>query len=115
MASVGFGTTVAPAPAAASPSVTAGRRLMSLRPSSARVARPSATKSGVAAAATQEKGLFETIFGALYKEEQLLETDPVLNKVEGKATKAAGAKTKKATGDGEGGGFSFGGPFFKEE
>ncbi|KAL5198249.1 hypothetical protein ABZP36_001761 [Zizania latifolia] len=114
MASVGFGTTFAPA-AVASPSVTAGRGLMSLRPSSARVARPSATKS-VAAATTEEKGLFETIFGALYKEEQLLETDPVLNKVEGKATKAAGAEANKAAGDvGGGGGFSFGGLFSKKE
>uniref|UniRef100_A0A0E0LIV9 Uncharacterized protein n=1 Tax=Oryza punctata TaxID=4537 RepID=A0A0E0LIV9_ORYPU len=123
MASVGFGTTVAPA-------VAAGRRLSHRRaataapPSSARVARPSATKSVTAAAATEEKGLFDTIFGALYKEEQLLETNPILNKVEGKApaapaaasraTKAGGAPAKKAAGDGDGG-FSFGGLFSKKE
>uniref|UniRef100_A0A0E0AHK8 Uncharacterized protein n=1 Tax=Oryza glumipatula TaxID=40148 RepID=A0A0E0AHK8_9ORYZ len=119
MASVGFGTTVAPA-------VAAGRRLSHRRaaaaPPSARVARPSATKSVTAAAAT-EKGLFDAIFGALYKEEQLLETDPILNKVEEKApaaasraTKAGGAPAKKAAGDGDGdGGFSFGGLFSKKE
>uniref|UniRef100_A0A0E0HYN4 Uncharacterized protein n=1 Tax=Oryza nivara TaxID=4536 RepID=A0A0E0HYN4_ORYNI len=119
MASVGFGTTVAPA-------VAAGRRLSHRRaaaapPPSARVARPSATKSVTAAAATEEKGLFDAIFGALYKEEQLLETDPILNKVEEKApaaasraTKAGGAPAKKAAGDGDGG-FSFGGLFSKKE
>nr|XP_025883040.1 uncharacterized protein LOC9271497 isoform X2 [Oryza sativa Japonica Group] len=98
MASVGFGTTVAPA-------VAAGRRLSHRR------------------AATEEKGLFDAIFGALYKEEQLLETDPILNKVEEKApaaasraTKASGAPAKKAAGDGDGdGGFSFGGLFSKKE
>lgn len=122
MASVGFGTTVAPA-------VAAGRRLghrpaAAAPPPSARVARPSATKSvTAAAAATEEKGLFDAIFGALYKEEQLLETDPILNKVEGKApaaasraTKAGVAPAKKAAGDGDGdGGFSFGGLFSKKE
>ncbi|KAF0909013.1 hypothetical protein E2562_030552 [Oryza meyeriana var. granulata] len=123
MASVGFGTTVAPAVTSPAAAATAGRRL-SLP--SARVGRPSATKSVTAAAATEEKGLFDTIFGALYKEEQLLETDPILNKVEGKAaaapdaasrtTKAGGTPAKKSSGDGDGyGGFSIGGFFSKKE
>uniref|UniRef100_A0A0D9WX86 Uncharacterized protein n=1 Tax=Leersia perrieri TaxID=77586 RepID=A0A0D9WX86_9ORYZ len=117
--SVGFGTTVAPV--AASPTVAAAGRRLSLRQSVP--SRPSATKSVTAAAATEEKGLFDTIFGALYKEEQLLETDPILNKVEGKAPAAAsrqtkaggGAAAKKAAGDGDGNGrFSLGG-FSKKE
>uniref|UniRef100_J3MJP9 Uncharacterized protein n=1 Tax=Oryza brachyantha TaxID=4533 RepID=J3MJP9_ORYBR len=99
-ASVGLGTTVA------APAVAGGGRRLGL---SARVARPSATKS---VTAVTEKGLFDTIFGALYKEEQLLETDPILNKVDGKAaaapaaasrnTKAGRAAAKKAAGSASG-------------
>ncbi|XP_006658429.2 uncharacterized protein LOC102713652 [Oryza brachyantha] len=118
-ASVGLGTTVA-APAVAGGGRRLGlRRRVALPPPSARVARPSATKS---VTAVTEKGLFDTIFGALYKEEQLLETDPILNKVDGKAaaapaaasrnTKAGRAAAKKAAGDG---GFSFGTFFSKKE
>ena len=113
MASVGFGTV---APAVASPAARttslAGRRA---RPSSTAHV-PAATKVVTAASAAkqqEEKGLFDTIFGALYKEEQLLETDPILNKVAGKAAapapkKAAAAAPEESGGNG---GFSLGGFF----
>jgi len=103
--SVGFGTV---APAAASP---AGRTL------GRRAARPPAATK-VAAAKAEEKGLFDAIFGALYKEEQLLETDPILNKVEGRAPAApAPRKTAgkpAAAQSGGDGGFSFRGLFAKK-
>ncbi|KAL6594985.1 hypothetical protein ACP70R_048088 [Stipagrostis hirtigluma subsp. patula] len=114
---VGYGT-VAPAPAAASP---VARRL-GLVPWAARMhVVPAATKSVVAAkaAAKEEKGLFDLIFGPLYKEEQLLETDPILNKVEGKAPAARkagtmGGKKAAAGDDGGNGGFGLGGLFSKK-
>ncbi|CAL5066245.1 unnamed protein product [Urochloa decumbens] len=113
--SVGFGT-VAPAVASPAAGRSLGRR--AARSSTARTI-PAATKAVAAAAKTEEKGLFETIFGALYKEEQLLETDPVLNKVGGKATAAAAApkKTagKAAEQSGGNGGFSLAGLFNKKE
>ncbi|KAL6897267.1 hypothetical protein ACP4OV_006963 [Aristida adscensionis] len=117
MASVGFGTV---APAMASPAAV-GRRLgrRAARPSSSAHV-PAATKSVAAAAkaAPEGKGLFDLIFGPLYKEEQLLETDPILNKVEGKAAaRKPGTVGKKAAGAGAGagnGGFSLGGLFSKE-
>lgn len=114
MASVGFGT-VAPAvasPAARTTSLGLAGRLA--RPSTAHV--PAATKVVAAAAKQEEKGLFDTIFGALYKEEQLLETDPILNKVEGKARAAPAPKKAAAAAPAEesgNGGFSLGGFFSK--
>ncbi|RLN34150.1 uncharacterized protein C2845_PM03G24360 [Panicum miliaceum] len=107
--SVGFGTV---APAAASP---AGRSIAprAARPSTARVV-PAATKVAAAAAKAEEKGLFDAIFGALYKEEQLLETDPILNKVEGKAPAPRKAAGKPAAAAGQSGGFSLGGLFSKK-
>ncbi|PAN10232.1 hypothetical protein PAHAL_2G080500 [Panicum hallii] len=110
--SVGFGTV---APAAASP---AGRSLgrRAAHPPTARTV-PAATKAVAAAAAkAEEKGLFDAIFGALYKEEQLLETDPILNKVEGRAPAPRKAAGKPAAGQSGGsGGFSLGGLFPKKE
>ncbi|CAN6197377.1 unnamed protein product, partial [Urochloa humidicola] len=108
--SVSFGTV---APAAGR---SLGRRLA--RPSTAHITIPAATKVVAAAAKTEEKGLFDTIFGALYKEEQLLETDPVLNKVGGKAPAAAPAPKKtagKAEQSGGNGGFSLAGFFNKKD
>ncbi|EER96117.1 hypothetical protein BDA96_02G091500 [Sorghum bicolor] len=114
MASVGFGTV---APAVASPAARttsmAGRRA---RSSTLHV--PAATKVVTAAKqGGEEKGLFDTIFGALYKEEQLLETDPILNKVAGGKAPAAPAPKKAAAAppeaSGGNGGFSLGGFFSK--
>ncbi|CAN6165697.1 unnamed protein product [Urochloa humidicola] len=112
--SVGFGTV---APAVASSAAGRGLGCRSARPSTARTI-PAATKVVAAAAKTEEKGLFDTIFGALYKEEQLLETDPVLNKVGGKAPAAAPAPKKaagKAEQSGGNGGFSLAGFFNKKD
>ncbi|GJN09839.1 hypothetical protein PR202_ga27884 [Eleusine coracana subsp. coracana] len=109
MASVGFGKV---APAVASPASRSHLGWRAARPSSAHV--PAATKSVAAAAKSEEqKGLFDTIFGPMFKEEQLLETDPILNKVEGKAPpprKAASPAAKKQ----DTGGFSLGGLFSKK-
>ena len=114
MASVGFGTV---APTVASPAArTTSPASRRARHSTAHV--PAATKVVTAASAAkqqEEKGLFDTIFGALYKEEQLLETDPILNKVAGKAAapapkKAAAAAPEESGGNG---GFSLGGLFSK--
>ncbi|KAJ1288716.1 hypothetical protein BS78_02G109700 [Paspalum vaginatum] len=120
MASVGFGT-VAPA-AAASPARSSRLGGRAARPSTARII-PAATKVVTAAAGKkqqkqeEEKGLFDAIFGALYKEEQLLETDPILNKVGGKAAPASPWPKKAAAAAAEesgNGGFSFGGLFSKK-
>ncbi|XP_078445587.1 thylakoid soluble phosphoprotein [Wolffia australiana] len=40
--------------------------------------------AGGGGSSSEEKGLLDWILGSLQKEDQLLETDPVLNKVEGK-------------------------------
>jgi hypothetical protein len=111
--SVSFGTV---APAAASPAGGRTRNALgrrAVRPSSARSTVPAATKVVTAAAAKQEqKGLFEAIFGARYKEEQLLETDPVLNKVGGKAAPSSKITAGKAAAAEQSGGF-LGGLFKK--
>jgi hypothetical protein len=101
MASVGFGT-VAPAVASSPGRSHVGRR--AVRPSSS-------AHVPAAAKAEEQKGLFDIIFGPMFKEGQLLETDPVLNKVQGKAPaprKAAGAAA-------DDGGFSLGGFFSKKD
>ncbi|KAL4299907.1 hypothetical protein HN51_050561 [Arachis hypogaea] len=43
-----------------------------------------ATAAKGAGGSKEEKGLLDWILGGLQKEDQLLETDPILNKVEGK-------------------------------
>ncbi|XP_035823174.1 uncharacterized protein [Zea mays] len=50
-----------------------------------RRARCHSTAHVPAAGKREQKGLFDTIFGALYREEQLLETNPILNKVGSKS------------------------------
>ncbi|KAL6638179.1 hypothetical protein ACP70R_025751 [Stipagrostis hirtigluma subsp. patula] len=122
MASVGFGSTVAAvAPASSSPG--RGRRS---RP--ARVAMaPAATRGGKAAAPKEEKSLADFIFGAIFKKDQLLvETDPLLNKVDGAPAggtsgtrgKTRGGTTggvkKAAAGGDDDGGFNLGGLFAKK-
>ncbi|CAN6314633.1 unnamed protein product, partial [Urochloa humidicola] len=120
MASVGFGSTMAPvAPASSS---AAGRK----RPQrSVLLAAPAATRAGRAPAAKEETSLAEFIFGKIFKKDQLVETDPLLNKVDGApASKVRGGTTsgrgttsgakKPATSDdggSGGGGFSLGGLF----
>ncbi|XP_062214101.1 uncharacterized protein LOC133915101 [Phragmites australis] len=121
MASLGFGSTVAAvAPASSSPG--RGRRPRPM------VALPAATRGGQAAT-KEEKSLADFIFGAIFKKDQLVETDPLLNKVDGAPSagttvssraKARGGTTagaRKAAGDddgGSGGGFNLGGLFAKK-
>lgn len=116
MASVGFGSTVAAvAPASSSP---AGRG----RPRRSVLAVPAATR-GSPAPAKKEKSLGDFIFGSIFKKDQLVETDPLLNKVEATGTTAgsrakgrsgttAGGKKPASSEDGgSGGGFSLAGLF----
>ncbi|CAL4936827.1 unnamed protein product [Urochloa decumbens] len=119
MASVGFGSTMAAvAPASSS---AAGRG----RPRRSVLAVPSATRAG-RAPAKEETSLADFIFGKIFKKDQLVETDPLLNKVDGApATAASRAKTRGGTTSGgkkpvssddggSGGGFSLGGFFDKK-
>ncbi|KAJ1292901.1 hypothetical protein BS78_01G025900 [Paspalum vaginatum] len=113
MASVGFGSTVAAVAPASSSAV--GRR----RPRRSVLAAPPAATRGSPAPAKEEKSITDFIFGVIFKKDQLVETDPLLNKVDGGApSKARGGTTgggKKAAASGDdGGGFSFGGLFAKK-
>ncbi|XP_044985823.1 uncharacterized protein LOC123453123 [Hordeum vulgare subsp. vulgare] len=121
MASVGFGSSVAAvAPASAS---SAGRS--SLRPRRTRLAVPAATR-GTPAPAKKEKSILDFIVSAIVKDEQeFIETNPLLNKVDGPAPSAGGTASRKAGGttsagkkpaaDSEGGGgFNLGGLFAKK-
>ena len=115
MASVAFGSTVAAAVAPTSGRTRPARRSVLAVP-------PAATRGGPAPA-KEEKGLGEIILGFIFKKDQLLETDPLLNKVGGAPAASSslakppprGAATtagKKAAGgddDGSSGGFNLGG------
>ncbi|PWZ56290.1 hypothetical protein Zm00014a_019853 [Zea mays] len=107
MASLAFGSTVAAAVAATSGRTRPARRSVLVVP-------PAASRGGPAPA-KEEKGLGETIFGFIFKKDQLVETDPLLNKVGAAPAAASRAKTtagKKAAGgddSGSGGGFNLGG------
>ncbi|XP_020252407.1 uncharacterized protein LOC109829780 [Asparagus officinalis] len=52
---------------------------------------PKATKGG--GSVQEEKGPLDWILGSLLKEDQLLETDPILNKVEGKSATEGSKKS----------------------
>ncbi|XP_008785407.1 uncharacterized protein LOC103704050 [Phoenix dactylifera] len=78
---------------------------------SGRVFAATAAKS--AGGSGEEKGLMDWILGGLQKEDQLLETDPILQKVEGKnggGGKSTGTvsipNNKKKSGSGFGGLFA---------
>ena len=118
MASVGFGGRVAAAGVAPSASSSsAGRR----RPS--RVAMAVGATRGKPAPAEEEKSLADFIFGFIFKKDQLVETDPLLNKVDGAppsgSTVSRKAPAKKpaasaADEEGGGGGFNLGALFAKK-
>ncbi|KAJ1378545.1 Thylakoid soluble phosphoprotein TSP9 [Sesbania bispinosa] len=57
--------------------------IMSFAPATGRVFAATAAKG--AGGSKEEKGLLDWILGGLQKEDQLLETDPILNKVEDKS------------------------------
>ncbi|TKV90421.1 hypothetical protein SEVIR_9G027700v4 [Setaria viridis] len=121
MASVGFGSTVA-AVAPASSSAAAARR----RPRRSVLAVPAATR-GSPAPAKEEKSLVDFIFSSIFKKDQLVETDPLLNKVDGAPAAASRAKPRGGTTSGgkkpasssddggSGGGFNLGGLFAKKD
>ena len=119
MASVGFGSSVAAVAPALS---TAGRT--SLRPQRTRLAVPAATR-GTPAPAKKEKSILDFIVSAIVKDEQeFIETNPLLNKVDGPAPSAGGTASRKAggttsgkkpaAGSEGGGGFNLGGLFAKK-
>ncbi|KAM3279627.1 hypothetical protein ACQJBY_046787 [Aegilops geniculata] len=118
MASVGFGSSVA----AVAPASSAGRS--SLRPQRTRLAVPAATR-GTPAPAKKEKSILDFIVSAIVKDEQeFIETNPLLNKVDGPAPSAGGTASRKAGGTTSGkkpapgseggGGFNLGGLFAKK-
>ncbi|MED6158944.1 hypothetical protein PIB30_037672 [Stylosanthes scabra] len=74
-----------------------------------------ATAAKGAGGSKEEKGLLDWILGGLQKEDQLLETDPILNKVEGKTTggTTGGRRNSVAVPPKKKGGF--GGLFAKNE
>jgi Thylakoid soluble phosphoprotein TSP9 len=79
MTSLGVGFALPAAKPTLSPSSSRGRQTS--------LVAVGATRGTSAAAGTkEEKGLLEWILGGLQKEEQLLETDPILKKVEDKAS-----------------------------
>ncbi|XP_020223188.1 uncharacterized protein LOC109805511 [Cajanus cajan] len=57
--------------------------IMSFAPATGRVFAATAAK-GAGGSSKEEKGLLDWILGGLQKEDQLLETDPILKKVEEK-------------------------------
>ncbi|KAL9257074.1 hypothetical protein AKJ16_DCAP03956 [Drosera capensis] len=60
---------------------------------------------------SEEKSILDWILSGLQKEDQLLETDPILKKVEEKGSAGSRGKTAEAKKDGGGG---FGGLFAKK-
>ncbi|KAJ4769003.1 hypothetical protein LUZ62_034312 [Rhynchospora pubera] len=108
MASLGMGYTTLPA---AKAKVTAAGRAR--RPA---VAVALATKGAAAAGAkAEEKGLLDWILGGLQKDDQLLETDPILNKVQAQGSSSVSVKSKPAAPNSGGGTFGgFGGLFAKK-
>ncbi|XP_030524193.1 uncharacterized protein LOC115736575 [Rhodamnia argentea] len=56
----------------------------------------SATAAKGAGGSKEEKGLLDWILGGLQKEDQLLETDPILKKVEGKNGGGSGSGSKSS-------------------
>ncbi|KAL3530857.1 hypothetical protein ACH5RR_010179 [Cinchona calisaya] len=79
-----------------------------------RVYTAAATAAKSSGESSEEKGLLDFILGGLQKEDQLLETDPILRKVEGKnggsKNSVAVPPPKKKSG-----GFGLGGLFAKNE
>ncbi|KAK7305365.1 hypothetical protein VNO77_43270 [Canavalia gladiata] len=85
--------------------------MMSFAPATGRVFAATAAK-GAGGSSKEEKGLLDWILGGLQKEDQLLETDPILKKVEEKnGGSTAGRKNSVAVPQKKKGGF--GGLFAK--
>jgi hypothetical protein len=122
MASVGFGSTVAPVAPASSSAAAAGRSW----PRRSVLAAPPAATRGSPAPAKEEKGIVDFILGSIFKKDQLVETNPILNKVDGAPAAAAASRAKPRGGttggkkpattsdDGSSGGGFLGGLFAKK-
>ncbi|XP_042457355.1 uncharacterized protein LOC122041656 [Zingiber officinale] len=61
-------------------------------------AATAAAKGAGSGGAGGEKGLFDWILGGLQKEDQLVETDPILKKVAEKATSTTATGSRKSSG-----------------
>lgn len=88
--------------------------IMSFAPTTGRVYAATAAK-GASGSGKEEKGLLDWIIGGLLKEDQLIETDPILKKVEEKSTSGgttSGRKNSVAVPQKKKGG-GFGGLFAK--
>ncbi|KZV28797.1 hypothetical protein F511_06231 [Dorcoceras hygrometricum] len=82
-----------------------------------RVVRTGATASKASGSSnTEEKGVFDFVLGALAKQEQIYETDPILKKVEKKNAGGTTSRNTPVSGQPEkkNGGFDFGGLFSKK-
>lgn len=85
--------------------------------------RTAATAAKSSGGSSQEKGLLDWILGGMQKEDQLLETDPILKKVEDKSVGTVSGRRNsvavpppKTKPNGGAGGFGgFGGLFAKKE
>ncbi|KAE8733810.1 cytochrome P450 86A1-like [Hibiscus syriacus] len=91
--------------------------IFSFVPSTTRVYATAAKGAG---GSKEEKGLFDWILGNLTKEDQFYETDPLLQKVEGKNGGSGTSTVRKNSvsipqkKNGNGGGFGLGGLFTKK-
>lgn len=63
-----------------------------------RVVRSAATAAKSSGGSSEEKGILDFILGSLTKEDQFYETDPILQKVEGKSSGGATATTTTTNG-----------------
>lgn len=109
MASLGLGFAL-PAAKAGNGMTSRGRGRTSI------VVAPRATKgtTSVGTGPKEEKGPFDWIIGGLYKEEQLLETDPVLNKVDTVPKSKPSTKSTVSAPKTDSGFGGFGGLFAKK-
>ncbi|KAF3334590.1 Thylakoid soluble phosphoprotein TSP9 [Carex littledalei] len=80
------------------------------------VVAPRATKgtTSVGAGPKEEKGLFDWIISGLQKDDQLLETDPILNKVDTVPKSKPATKSPVSAPKTDGGFGGFGGLFAKK-
>ena len=79
-----------------------------------------ATSAKSSGGSSEEKSILDFVLGAITKEDQLLETDPILKKVEGKSTGTTTISSKKSVSsppkkNSDGGFGGFGGLFAKKE
>ncbi|KAL5102422.1 hypothetical protein RYX36_006749 [Vicia faba] len=69
--------------------------MLSIAPTPGRVFAATGSK-GAAGGSKEEKGFLDWILGGMQKEDQLLETDPILKKVEGKNSRGTTTSGKNS-------------------